>query len=278
MLLSDAIVNYKNKLIGSSSTPALDAKLILVYVLAMSVEDLYLNNKLVISSDKIDEIEKLLLRRQDGEPIAYIIGKKDFWDFTLSINKKVLVPRPETEILVQAVLDMPFPININVLEIGTGSGAIAIALAKERQSWNIIATDICQAALSMATLNAIDIVDDKKIKFICSDLFANINHKMKFNVIVSNPPYIDPADKHMLALKHEPKSALISSLGGLYHLQEIINNAKFFLQPGGALVLEHGYDQKQAVHDFFLNAGYVGIKTLQDYSGLDRVTYAYIKS
>lgn len=278
MLLQDAIVHYKNKISDSSSTPALDTKLVLSCVLAMRVEDLYLNNKLVISPDKIDEIEKLILRRQDGEPIAYIIGKKGFWDFTLAIDENVLVPRPETEILVQAVLDMPSPLNINVLEIGTGSGAIAIALAKERKEWNITATDICQNALSTAMLNAENISADKKIKFIRSDLFANISHETKFNIIVSNPPYIDPNDHHLLALKHEPKLALISPLKGLYHLREIINKAKFFLQPGGVLLLEHGYDQKQAMHDFFLDAGYTSIKTLQDYSGLDRVTFAFIKS
>lgn len=205
-------------------------------------------------------------RRRAGEPVAYLLGSQGFRDFELRVSPAVLIPRPETELLVETVLER-LEHGQRVLELGTGSGAIAIALARDSLA-HVTGADISQAALEIAMTNARHL--GAVVRWIESDWFAAISER--FHVIVSNPPYVAAGDAHLEALRHEPALALVSGPDGLDALRCIIDQAPSHLEPGGWLVLEHGCAQGRAVRGLLAQRAFTAIETRQDLAGLDRVT------
>ena len=211
-----------------------------------------------------------LARIEQGEPLAYITGSQPFWTLDLKVTHDTLVPRPDTEILVETVLNLPLAQDANIVDLGTGTGAIALALASERPQWQVTATDIYQPTLDVAKENALK-HGLTQVKFACGAWFEALDQQ-KFDLIVSNPPYIDPDDIHMQKLKSEPERALIAANHGLADIETIIRQGKDWLKPRGWIVLEHGYDQGQAVRNMFEQQGFKQIQTIKDYGGNDRVS------
>lgn len=213
-----------------------------------------------------------LARIQAGEPLAYVTGSQPFWTLDLKVTKDTLVPRPDTEVLVETVLKLDLPEDARIVDLGTGTGAIALSLASERPNWKVTATDIYEPTLEVAAFNA-EQHDLDHVQFVLGSWLEPLNRQF-FDVIISNPPYIDAEDEHMQALETEPRRALVADDNGLADLAEIIQKSKKHLTLEGWVVLEHGYDQAVAVQKLFSQAGYQHIRTVKDYGGNDRVTLA----
>lgn len=262
------------KTLPESTTSHLDLELLLIKSLQQPRSFLYANPEYELTLEQEKVFQSLYQRRLHGEPIAYILGKKEFWSLELIINEKVLIPRPETELLVELILDKVINDQADILDLGTGSGAIALALASERPGWNITATDISPDALQIAQNNA-QRLQIKNIKFYCGN-WLDVLHDKEFDVIVSNPPYIAKEDPHLQQgdLRFEPKIALESG-DGLAAIKKIINQAKDKLKVGGLLVVEHGYDQSEAVQELLQQNGYKNITPYKDLAGMYRAVSAF---
>lgn len=215
-----------------------------------------------------------LKRRQDGEPVAYITGRKDFFGLTLAVDARVLDPRPDTETLVEwALATLPAPHAPNtpswrILDLGTGSGAVALALQHARPDAQVWAVDASEDALAVASANAQRL--NLPVQFVHSHWMDAVAGP--FELIVSNPPYVAEHDPHLAALTHEPLQALTSGVDGLDDIRQIIAQAPSRLAPGGWLLLEHGWDQAQAVQQLLREAGFGLVRSHQDLSGVDRCT------
>ena len=260
-------------LIGISDSPKLDAELLLCEVLQRERSYLYAHSELFINPAQLDQFQGLLERRHTGEPLAYITGVKEFWSLSMAINKHVLVPRPETELLVELAIACGAKAqHAKIADLGTGSGAIGLAIAHERPHWKIFASDISEAAVSVASSNA-HALKLHNIDFICGDWYVPFNDQ-KFNLIVSNPPYVDKHDTrlHQAALRCEPYEALASDGGGLQDIKCIVQNAPDHLLLGGHLILEHGYDQGAAVRELLAQNGFIEICTHRDLANLERAS------
>lgn len=216
-------------------------------------------------------IERLL----HGEPLAYITGWKEFWGLKLHVTPATLIPRPETEILVEQVLSLfGKHTELTVADIGTGSGAIALALASVRPTWQVIATDISAQAMQIAEENAQQ-WKISNITCLIGDGCAPLGNQL-LDVIVSNPPYIMAGDPHLDALTYEPKSALVGGSDGLQFIKQIVREAVHNLKPDGCMIVEHGFNQGTQVRDIFAQNGYIKVKTQTDYAGLERITLGYM--
>lgn len=221
-----------------------------------------------------NELTKIIeTRLQTKKPLQYIINKAAFFNDLYYVDENVLIPRPETELLVKetAIYARDFK-DPKILDIGTGSGCIAITLAKLLNSNNISASDISKKALEVAKLNASRLCPDKKINFICSDLFKNINDK--FDIIVSNPPYIDPAmreDMQPEVTEYEPNSALFAPEKGMYFYEQIIGHANNFLNEKGILAFEAGIKQASKIQKLLENKGFNKVIIIPDFSSIDRI-------
>ncbi|MBI1452814.1 MULTISPECIES: peptide chain release factor N(5)-glutamine methyltransferase [Acinetobacter] len=211
-----------------------------------------------------------LARIAAGEPLAYVTGSQPFWTLDLKVTKDTLVPRPDTEVLVETVLRLDVPEDARIVDLGTGTGAIALSLASERPDWSVTASDIYEPTLEVAEYNA-KAHDLEHVKFVLGSWLKPFGRSF-FDVIVSNPPYIDATDVHMKDLETEPERALVADKHGLADLEQIILQAKKHLTVNGWVVLEHGYDQGDAVRHLFVQAGYREVRTVKDYGGNDRVT------
>ncbi len=268
-----------------TETPRLDAETLLMHALNINRAYLYAHFDDRIPESKLLILNNYLNQRLSGIPIAYILGEKEFWSLNFKVTPAVLIPRPETEHLVEAVLTLldaqlylkeNNQTSYNILELGTGSGAIAISLAKERPHWKILACDNSESALAVAQDNAKRLLPNylqsERLKFQYSHWFNQIPEQ-KFSAIISNPPYIDAQDPHLKALQHEPMSALISGENGLQDIREIIKKSHHYLEPNGILLLEHGNTQAKAVSEIFESFGFTNITTLQDLAACDRITY-----
>jgi len=217
--------------------------------------------------------DALLQRRLKGEPMAYILGSREFYGLDLDVTPATLIPRPDTEILVDAALDrIPAGLALQVLDLGTGTGAIALAIAHQRPHAHITAVDASQAALDIAISNSRKL-GITNVSFVLSDWFSALNQD-KFDVIASNPPYIEAGDSHLNQgdLRFEPASALASGADGLDDIRRIIDGCLIHLKPQGWLMFEHGYNQAGAVADLMAQAGLVDIQTLKDLGNNERVT------
>lgn len=219
--------------------------------------------------------QQLIQRRSEGEPLAYVLGTWEFWSLPLKVSPHTLIPRPETELLVELALSLLPSSSQQVADLGTGSGAIALALAKERPLWQLWATDVSTEALAVAQENA-QTLQLNNVRFCLGDWTKALPAGQLFDMLVSNPPYIAPDDPHLRGdgVCFEPKSALVADQDGLADLESIIRQAKTCLRPGGYVLLEHGYGQGEAVRACFESAAYRDIQTHSDWSGRDRVSLA----
>ena len=213
-----------------------------------------------------------LARIEQGEPLAYVTGSQPFWTLDLKVTHDTLVPRPDTEILVETVLKLPLDQHANIVDLGTGTGAIALALASERPQWQVTATDIYAPTLDVAQDNGVR-HGLMQVKFACGAWFEALEQQ-QIDLIVSNPPYIDANDAHISALAAEPERALVAADQGLADILQIISQGKHWLKANGWIALEHGYDQALAVQAIFAEHGFSDIRTVKDYAGNDRVTLA----
>ena len=263
----------KTKTLANSTTPRLDLELLLEVILHKPRSFLYANPEYALTSEQKEKFEALYRRRLHGEPLAYILGKKEFWSLELAVNNKVLIPRSETELLVEIVLSNLNREVANIADLGTGSGAIALALAYERPKWNIVATDISEDALQVARYNAMQL-QISNVEF-CRGDWCEILSNKKFDVIVSNPPYVEKNDLHLQQgdVRFEPKIAL-EACDGFDAIKTVIMQAKNRLTSDGLLVLEHGYDQSSAVQELLLQNGYQKITPHKDLAGIYRAVVA----
>lgn len=227
----------------------------------------------VLQDDTLTRLQQLISRRRQGEPIAYLTGTKEFWSLELQVSADVLIPRPETELLVELALQLlPKDEAISVADLGTGSGAIAVALAFERPQWHIVATDRSFEALQVAQNNA-QRHHLCNIQFVHSDWYSGLGQQ-RFAAIISNPPYIAVDDVHLKALSYEPNSALTALDDGYADITQIILHAREYLVQDGLLLLEHGYNQGLTISKKLYDTGFDSVKIFKDLAGLDRVTIA----
>ena len=273
MNIKNIMSDLSVKLSKVSSSPDLDSEILLMKALRVSRAYLYTYNEKVISESKIKLLEELLNRRMNKEPIAYILGKKEFWSRDFYINQHTLIPRPESEMLVELIIQDNSRKKISsILELGTGSGCISVSLAKELSHSQIVSTDICAKALEVANKNA-QHYGVNNISFIKSDWFNKLDNQ-KFDCIVSNPPYIREDDPYLNELTFEPSKALVSGDDGLEAIEIISSNAAEYLSPGGKIYIEHGNDQEKEVQKIFELNNWRDIICLRDLGGLPRITTA----
>lgn len=251
-------------------SPDLDTELLLCCVLGCERSFLHAHPEAALSKSQDVSFKILLERRMRGEPLAYILGAKEFWSLALRVTPQVLIPRPETELLVELALALiPEDKALRIADLGTGSGAVALAIARERSNSNVVATDVSQAALTVAADNA-KRLGLSNIGFLAGDWFAPL--RGHFHVIVSNPPYIPIDDLHLQKLQFEPRTALISPGGGLDDLALLVQGAGSFLCPDGWLIVEHGFEQGAAVRRLFERAGFDEVKSHLDLARRERTT------
>lgn len=270
-LLAQAVKRLKHALPEAGSV-ALDAELLLANELSVGRAQLKAHPERVIDAAHVRQFQALIARRAAGEPVAYLLGHRDFWTFRLIVTRDVLIPRPETELLVERSLALGPETRANVVDLGTGSGAVALALASERPQWHITATDISEAALSVARSNASALRLDR-VDFTLGTWLEPLRGR-DFDLIVSNPPYIAEADSALADLEFEPQGALVAGADGLGAIREIVRSAGAHLRRGGWLILEHGFDQADAVRHELVVHGFAHVRSHRDLAGHERVTEA----
>lgn len=226
----------------------------------------------VLTEQEHSRYQTLLQRRLQGEPLAYILGEREFYGLNFKVTPATLIPRPDTELLVESALNRLTPAGCRVLDLGTGSGAIALSIAHVRPDVQMTAVDASEAALSVARENAARL-GVRNVRFVLGDWFSGLTGE-RFDVIVSNPPYIAASDRHLVLgdLRFEPASALASGLDGLDDIRLIISQAGAHLESGGWLMLEHGHDQAGRVRELLRAAGFENISSDKDLAGIERVT------
>ena len=268
---ASSLANHKGKL--SFNEPSLEAKILLGYALNKSFTQLYLDAETIVSIEQQAKIIQLIERRLQGEPIAYITGSQAFWTLELEVSTHTLIPRSDTETLVEAALALPIHDQAKVVDLGTGTGAVALALASERPGWQVVGVDFKAEIVDLANRNAQR--NKLSVHFLMSDWFQSLDGQT-FDLIVSNPPYVelDSAYLRQGDLRFEPLSALTSPDEGLADIKKIIRDGKHYLNSGGFLGLEHGHTQANSISNLFASYGYTNISTVQDINGLDRVTLA----
>ena len=265
--LKQAIASLKE-----SDSPKRDAEILLSFVTQKSRTFIIAFAETELNTNEYRQLEQLLVRRQQGEPIAYLVGEKEFWSLPLLVSPATLIPRPDTERLVELALTYLSSSSVNVLDLGTGTGAIALAIASERSNCHVIGIDIQPDAVALARKNA-ERLHLHNIAFLQGSWFSPLSGQV-FDIIVSNPPYIDETDLHLNQgdVRFEPKTALVAEQHGLADIEFIINHSRTYLNQSGWLLIEHGWQQGERVKELFLQYGFNQIITEQDYGGNDRVT------
>ncbi|HUN56158.1 MAG TPA: peptide chain release factor N(5)-glutamine methyltransferase [Smithella sp.] len=280
MMVHD-ILNESAKTLEAANIPSarLDAEILLSFCLGCDRIEFLKNPEIQLDQAQLTSFKKLIERRLRWEPIAYIIGRKNFWTFSLEVNKDVLIPRPDTEIIIEEILDTAGKYESNrikILDIGTGSGAIAIALAREIPDASVMATDISVAALDVARRNACSLEMQNRIDFRQGDLFDPV--KGVFDIIASNPPYISAGEYEELpegVRSFEPREALLAGKSGLEFYEKLIYQAEGYLEKNGWLLLEIGARQEKDVCRIMETSGFYNhIDIRRDYAGLPRVIKA----
>jgi len=275
MLSYKALIDDATKLLyDSSDTPRIDAEVLMQHATEKPIAWLIAYGDTIAIADHVKAFSKFTHLRQKGEPIAYITGSRDFWSLSLKVNRHVLIPRPDTETLVEeALARLPKNADLKVLDLGTGSGAIALSIAKERPQASVLAVDSQVKALEVAKNNA-ELNQISNAEFLVSDWFKKIDAQQSFDLIASNPPYVEPGDPHLEQgdLRFEPNTALIANENGLSDLRAIIETAPKHLKPEGYLIVEHGFNQAQKVNDLFKANGFKNISLFNDINTLPRCT------
>lgn len=274
--VATALSSATERLGGSSETARLDAELLLARALNRDRSHLRAWPQKKLSPDEQERFHTLVERRQNGIPVAYLLGEKEFWSRTFEVSHDVLIPRPETELLVAlALAALPTSGTADVLDLGTGSGAVAVTVAVERPLARVTATDLSPGALDIAKKNAVR-HGVRNIHFRLGDWFDAIACDERFDLIVSNPPYVADDDPHLNRgdVRFEPSLALKGGRYGLDAFRIIAREARYYLKPHGQLMLEHGFDQSDSLTDLLNEFGYAEISRHADLQGHFRVTTA----
>lgn len=258
--------------LAAGESPKRDAEILLGFVTGKARTFIMAFGETSLTASQTEQLETLLARRERGEPVAYLVGEREFWSLPLSVSPATLIPRPDTECLVEQALLRLSATAVKVLDLGTGTGAIALAIASERPDCQITGIDLHPDAVKLAQHNAQKLAI-ANAHFLQGSWFTPVPGQ-RFALIASNPPYIDAADPHLSEgdVRFEPASALVAENAGLADLAHIIQSATAYLDEGGWLLLEHGWQQAEDVQNVFTQAGYGDISTVKDYGGNDRVT------
>lgn len=249
-----------------------DTEILLCHCLGKPRAWLYAWPEKEVSSECAQHFSQVLAQRRTGIPVAYITGEREFWSLQLAVNSATLIPRPETETLVAWALELPLPETASVLDLGTGCGAIALAVASERPLWQVIAIDASSPALQVARGNATR-AGLQRVSFLQSNWYEAVGAQ-RFDLLLANPPYIESDDPHLARgdVRFEPRSALVSAHGGLADLDLLVAGAPAQLLDGGWLLLEHGFEQADAVRGMLRNTGFHQVSTRRDMAGQERST------
>ena len=271
MTIHDLLQSAEATLAATSDSARLDAEVLLAHALGKPRSFLFAHRDERVAADIESAFAALLARRRDGEPIAYITGVREFWSMPLAVTRDTLIPRPDTERLVEIALDLIDANGIHsVADLGTGTGAIALAIAKEKPQCRVTATDVQSATLAVAADNA-RALSIGNVEFVLSDWTAAIGDH-RFDLVVSNPPYVAAEDEALADLRYEPAGALESGPDGLDDIRRLAKEVPGIVVPGGWLLLEHGADQGDAVRLLLTSAGWENVRTWKDYAGHERVT------
>ncbi|MFZ3152920.1 peptide chain release factor N(5)-glutamine methyltransferase [Pseudomonas sp.] len=255
-----------------SPTPRLDAELLLAHALGKSRSYLHTWPERELEAAQLERYQQALARRQAGEPVAYILGQQGFWSLELEVAAHTLIPRPDTELLVENVLALLPATPAALLDLGTGTGAIALALASERPAWRLTGVDRVPDAVALAERNRVRLKLNNA-RFVTSHWFSALAGQ-RYRLIVSNPPYIASDDRHLAEgdVRFEPSSALVAGADGLDDIRLIIALAPDYLQAGGWLLLEHGFDQAAAVRELLSARGFSAVQSRRDLGGHERIS------
>ncbi|MDN4501275.1 peptide chain release factor N(5)-glutamine methyltransferase [Alteromonadaceae bacterium BrNp21-10] len=271
--IAEALSWAKKHLQGGES-PALDAKVLLCYCLQCRESYLHTWPEKLLTQEQNLQFQQLVNKRQLGQPVAHLTGERDFWTLTLQVSPKTLIPRPETELLVEQALALPLPDNANILDLGTGTGAIALALASERPNWSVTAVDFDEDIVQLAKVNA-HANKITNVQIMQSDWFSALSAQ-QFDLIVSNPPYVEPDSPFLLQgdVRFEPLSALTADEEGLKDIRLIVEQAAHFLNNKGYILLEHGHLQQQSVNNLLEINGFSNVSCIQDFANFARISVA----
>jgi release factor glutamine methyltransferase len=258
------------QLLAALPLDPLENRILLCHALGISRVSLITQSERALNGEEAARLDALVQRRLAGEPIAYIVGEREFFGLPFRVGPDVLIPRPDTELIVELSLER-LPPRGRLLDMGTGSGAIAVACAHARRDASVTALDLSEDALAIARANAA--ANGAQVRFLQSDWFSAIGEE-RFELIASNPPYIAAGDEHLSQgdLRFEPVGALTDHADGLSALRIIIDGAPGHLVPGGWLLLEHGYDQAEAVRALLAARGFLDVQSWRDLAGIERVS------
>lgn len=271
--LAQLLVSAAKRLAGSPS-PRLDAELLMMRLLRVDRAFLYARPEAEIPAQIAAAFDTLVDARERGMPVAYLLGEREFWSRPFRVTPDTLIPRPDTERLIDATLQLKLPERARVLDLGTGTGAIAITLALECPDWDVTATDASEATLAVARDNAARL--GACVRFAAGDWFGAVSPEDRFDLVISNPPYIAADDPHLAEgdVRFEPRRALVAAGDGLADIAAIIAGARGVLADGGWLLVEHGWTQGDATRALAAGAGYAPVKTLDDLAGNPRALLA----
>ena len=271
--VENAIATGANLLASSSDSAKLDAQVLLLNILQKPRSYLFTWPEKQLTGQQYQAFQHACERRLQGEPVSHITGCREFWSLQLEVNPTTLIPRPDTETLVELALECEVPKNAKVLDLGTGTGAIALALGSEMPTWDITAVDRIDDAVALAKRNqqrlAINNVTVEQ-----SNWFSALKNK-KFDLIVTNPPYIERDDVHLYQgdVRFEPLSALVADDAGMADIKQIITQSRDYLHASGYLLIEHGFEQSAAVRHIFNQMAFINVSTVKDLGNNDRVTF-----
>jgi release factor glutamine methyltransferase len=272
--VAQAVAWATQRLQPSSDSAKLDAEVLLLHVLDKPRSYLFTWPEAELNTQQIDAFKALVAKRELGHPVSHLVGIREFWSLELEVNNSTLIPRPDTETLVEKALSLDLPTDAKILDLGTGTGAIALSLASEQPNWQVTAVDFSEQAVALAKRNQQKLALNN-VTVLHSNWFSAVPNQ-QFDLIVSNPPYIDEQDEHLSQgdVRFEPMSALVAPDNGMADIKVIIEQARQYLAPNGYLLIEHGYQQALLLQEFFAQMAYSNILTIKDMAGCDRVTMA----
>jgi len=257
-----------------SDSARLDAELLVLHVLEKPRSFLYSHPESILDTNQLAAANYLVQRRCEGTPVAYLLGQKEFWSLMLTVDERVLIPRPETEAIIDYILQLHLPEQASVIDLGTGSGAIALALASEKPRYFVVASDFSEGAIAVAKKNTQQLAANgscHEIPLLRGDWLSAFSEN-SFDLVVSNPPYIDEQDTHLQQgdVRFEPLSALVSKDSGYDDIKLISLQARVCLKNGGHLIIEHGYDQRETIIKIIEAEGYLNVVDHDDLNGMPR--------